>query len=638
MSFRASLWLLGLAISIFFSANIFAAEDKYPVSTIPDNLKNLSNAVVRNASVVFELKAINKATLKEEYAITILNKNALRAAYFIKPYDQFSKVKSINGAIYDAYGKLVKKFKQEDILDYTANDGGSVFIDDRVKVIDPEYLKYPFTVEYSYEIDYNGLLNYPGWQIFEDYNMSIEKSSFLVKHPDNMTVRIHEQNIDFEPSKTYVDGEVWISWEVENKEGIVEEIYSDALNKVSPGVLLAPSDFLIDGYKGNCESWENFGKWIYQLNQGRLDFPEPTKQKIRGLIKDADSDYEKASILYQYLQDNTRYVSVQVGIGSWQPMDAEEVDEFAYGDCKALTNYMHALLNVADIPAYYTLVRAGEFSSDIITDFPSNQFNHAILCTVIDNDTVWLECTSQRLPFGYIGSFTDDRNVILIDEQGGKMVKTKEYTFNENQKNCNAIIEIDGNGNLISSFTTEYKGMFYDEELQVFHSDDHDQEKLIREKLHLPNFNLEDFTLKENHELIPSIELEVKLTVDGYGKKFGKRMAINLNLLDKLETIPVKNDTRKSEIVVKRSFVENDTVIYTIPFGFEIEKTSSNRNVQSEFGEFESTVLVEGATIKYIRRLKVNKGVYPPDLYNQFSEFYNAVKQGDEDRVILMSQ
>ncbi|HEY9113966.1 MAG TPA: DUF3857 domain-containing protein, partial [Bacteroidales bacterium] len=634
MKYKACLLATGIfVLNLLALPNLFAADDKYPVNSIPENLRKSANAVIRNETLVFDLKSIEKATLKQEYAITIFNKNALYKSYFIRPYDQFSKIKSLSGALYDADGKLVKKFKQEDIRDFSANGGGSVFIDNRVKVIDPEYLKYPFTVEYSFEVDFNGLLNYPDWQIYEDYNISIEKSSFTVKQSQDMKVRIRELNIDFEASRTNADGEVWISWKIENKPAIVEEPFSDELEKISPAVLLAPSNFLIDGYEGNCESWENFGKWIYELNQGRSEFPETTKQKISELTKDANSDYEKASILYHYLQDNTRYVSVQVGIGSWQPMEAEDVDKYSYGDCKALTNYMQALLNEANIPSYYTLVRAGRNSTEIFSDFPSNQFNHAILCALIDNDTVWLECTSQRLPFGYIGSFTDDRDVVIINEEGGKLVKTKTYTCNENQKNCTASIQVDDEGNLMSSVFTEFKGVFYDENLQILLSDDHDKEKLIREKLHLPNFYLEKYTLDENHEMIPSININMDLVVDGYGKKFGNRMAINLNLLNKLEKIPSSKEIRNSEIVARRSFVENDTVIYTIPEGYEVEKASANRSVQSEFGEFESTISVEGSNIQYVRYLKINKGIYPPDHYEQFAEFYNAVKHGDEDRV-----
>ena len=52
---------------------------------------------------------------------------------------------------------------------------------------------------------------------------------------------------------------------------------------------------------------------------------------------------EKAKIVYKYMQEKTRYISVQVGIGGFKPMLAKDVDRLGYGDCKALSNYTKAL-------------------------------------------------------------------------------------------------------------------------------------------------------------------------------------------------------------------------------------------------------------------------------------------------------
>ena len=80
---------------------------------------------------------------------------------------------------------------------------------------------------------------------------------------------------------------------------------------------------------------------------------------------------EKAKIVYRYVQDNTRYISVQVGIGGIQPIAAIEVDELKYGDCKGLTNYTQALLDIAGVESFYTIVQAGKEIVDFDSDFAS---------------------------------------------------------------------------------------------------------------------------------------------------------------------------------------------------------------------------------------------------------------------------
>jgi hypothetical protein len=115
------------------------------------------------------------------------------------------------------------------------------------------------------------------------------------------------------------------------------------------------------------------------------------------------SDKDKVRFLYRYLQQNMRYVSVQLGIGGLKPFPAMFVDQKKYGDCKALTNYMGALLRAVNIPSCYAIVNAGTNAKPADPKFPDNVFNHVILCVPLKNDTTWLECTSNTQPFGQLG-------------------------------------------------------------------------------------------------------------------------------------------------------------------------------------------------------------------------------------------
>ena len=629
-----------LIFCLLLSNTSFAGHEKrYPVSAIPDSLKKSAVAVIRNERIVFDIKNIQKATMRVTYVVTILKKAGIQHSYFVEDYDRFKKVSILKGVVYDAAGDIAKKIKSDDIHDVSMTSGSSLFVDNRLKAIDPEYLKLPFTVEYVYEVNYNGLLNYPDWYVYKDYNVSVQHASFTLEKPADFEVRILNRNFDAKPEIKKEDDREILTWKVNGIKALKKEPFSEPLSEYSPSVQLAPADFLIDGYKGNCETWKNFGKWIYTLGEGKDELPEETKEKINSLISDAGSDYERAEILYKYLQDNTRYVNITIGIGGWQPIDASTVDKVAYGDCKALTNYMKSLLEVAGIESFYTLVKAGSNASKIISDFPSNQFNHAILCALIDSDSVWLECTSQRLPFGYIGSFTDDRDVLLVNAEGGTLVRTTKYSDQDNRKICTATIDLDNDGNAWAKVSTQYKGYYYDRNLDKLLSDEEDKKKLIREGLHLPDFMLENYSLEEEHEMIPSIFENLELAVNGCGTPFGNRMVIKLNLLNKVRKIPTETQyKRKSDIVFHRSFMQKDSITYKIPDGFQVEKVSPGRDIKSEFGELNTVVYNRDSLVSYVRTLTIRKGDYPPESYGRFVDFYKAVKKADNDRMILVAK
>lgn len=106
---------------------------------------------------------------------------------------------------------------------------------------------------------------------------------------------------------------------------------------------------------------------------------------------------EKLNRLYSYLQQNMRYVSIQLGIGGWKPMNVQQVHDFKYGDCKALSNYMKHVLNVAGIPSKYVIINAGVAENLDDTTLVRNSFNHAILAAFPDNDTVFWNVLLQKL-------------------------------------------------------------------------------------------------------------------------------------------------------------------------------------------------------------------------------------------------
>lgn len=631
------------AISTFFfililSSYLQAGELLYKVSDIPKELKENARAVIRMEENIFELTSTSKAVLKVTYAITVLKKSGIEDANFHEYYDKFRAINNIKGRVFDEYGELIKKIPSDEIDDFSAISGFSVFEDDRVKFIDPKIRTVPFTVEYTYEISYNGLLQYPYWVPQPDYNIAVEKSSYKAEVFNNLNFRYFEKNIHTPVSLTSNDKSKIYYWEASNIKAIEREPYSLPAKEVFPVVIMAPSEFEFGGFAGNSDSWTGLGDWFCLLKEGRDLLPAETVAFINGLTIGCKDEYSKIRLVYEYMQGKVRYVNIVTGIGGWQPMEATAVNRLSYGDCKALTNYMQSMLNAVGIRSFYCLVYAGDSEASLITSFPSSQFNHVMLCVPMEKDTLWLECTSQRSPCGYIGTFTDDRDVLLIDKSKSKIIHTKKYGLDDNLETSTTHVTIDETGKGIFKMKTLYKGLFYDEILDTYLSDDADRKKKISEKLKFPGFRVISSDYKEIKEIIPSIEEDLTIEFENYLTNLNSKYLLQLNCTYKITHSPPNVRNRKADVVIRHPFQDFDTITYELPVGLKVESLPEPVHIITKFGEYKAGAEMKEGILVYYRHFLIHKGVFPAASYPDFIDFFDRMTLADDMKCILVSK
>lgn len=652
--------LLTLLILIFSGglAQAYDGEIKYPVSQIPKELFKNANAVLRVDENQFTIISPGKATYKSTWAITILNKNGDHYATQYFGYDKLKTITSLKAALYNAFGEEVKRLKKNEISDQSAISSFSLYEDNRVKIVEFVHNEYPYTVEFEIEETYNGLLYYPGWFPFNSDDIAVQSSRYQVFVPKGMKLRYKEFNLSStqneqstEASETSYkenngvkiqegESQTIYTWQINNMPVIEYEPYSPKSREQVPCVYLAPSEFEMEGYKGNMDTWKNFGGWIKQLNENKDVLPPATVAQVKALTQDAPNDEEKIRRVYKYLQEKTRYVSIQLGIGGWQPFDATYVDQKSYGDCKALSNYTHSLLNAIGIKSYYTLVNAGPNPTPMIKDFPSTQFNHAILCVPQPKDTIWLECTSQTNPFGYLGDFTGDRDVLLITPEGGKVVHTPIYGKKDNLLIHKAEVKIDAEGNGKAQVNILYKALQEKRPGNASELSLEEQKKWLYQNIKIPSFEISQFKINRKKDRIPSTTIDLDLTVRKMAAKSGKRMFVVPNLMSQWTDIPVELENRKNEVVLNGSydFVDTDTIVYSYPESYILENKPQDYSFENQFGKYQMKVTVEGNKISYIRRVEMNRGRYPKEEYPALIEFFKNVVKADKQKIVLVQK
>jgi len=621
-------------ICFFFISSISKGNN---FKTIPEELKKGANAIIRYEEKEFVVNSEMNGVYNVRYAITILNQNGDKHANLRVFYDNYKKISSIKGNVYDHAGNLIRKIKPKDIGDQSITYSGSLFDDLRVKFINIYQNRYPYTVEYEYTITYDGFISFPQWNIYPDYNVAVEKSEYIVK--TNLDYNFHYKTNNYKDNKVKLFNYDLIEykWDTINLHAIKKEPYRSHFSEHSPTIYFAPDRFYYDGYSGNQSTWKEYGKWVHKLLEGRDQISNKTRCELFDLVKDVSDSIQITRLVYEYMQSRTRYVSIQLGIGGFQPFSAFEVDELGYGDCKALTNYTKALLKEVGIYSIYSEVYGGSYKRKFNKDFPgTNQGNHIILCVPFEKDTVWLECTDQNQPFGYLGSFTDDRYAILIKETGGELVKTKSYTKGDNLQSRLIKAKVDENGSIECHINTCYKAIQYDNISHQLLYGQEDQKKNILNDLKLNDFEIIDFNYTQQKNIIPAANEKLDLKVRNYGSLSGKRMFLPLNMINKQNYIPKKIKNRNSEVVLNYEYTDIDTIHYTIPENYTFEFVPDSSNISSKFGEYISKVTVNEKELLYIRELKRNKGWFPPEDYDELIKFLKDISKADNKKAILI--
>lgn len=618
---------------------LVSTAQSYNNLLIADSLIKDANVVCRNSELRIEIKEPGKAKIFRKHAYTILNEAGDRYAFFYTHYDKFNDITDIDGTLYDAMGKELKNVKKKDIEDLSGNDDISLMVDTRYKAHSFYYRTYPYTVEYQEEKVLNGIFDLPDWYPQASNIMSVQYSKLVVVTPKNLDIRYKQFNYAGNPMVTESKDEKIYTWEVKNLPAKVTESYQPSWREILPIVMLAPTSFEIQGYKGEMSSWENFGTFINNLLKGRDAIPDAVKQKVHELTDHVSDKREKVRVLYNFLQQNTRYISVQLGIGGWQPYDANYVITKRYGDCKALSNYMVALLKEAGIGANYVLIKAGDDEEDILTDFPSNQFNHATVCVPMAKDTLWLECTSQTVAAGYQGDFTGNRHALLIDDKGGHIVITTVYKAEDNGQIRYISSDIDETGKLTAKIKTHYTCLQQDD----LHSKINylTKDKLLeslKKDIDLPDYDVTTFNYEEKKAEKPAIDESLEIVANNYASMSGKRMFVMPNILSRNIVKLKAEDQRKYDIEYAFSFTDTDTISIKIPSGYNIESMPKDVVMNNKFGSYEIHFKVDGDSIGCTRLYKRSEGRFPPADYTELVKFYESMYKADRSRIVFIKK
>jgi len=619
-----------LLFVLFFALAIICKSQNYAVQSIPDSLKEGAVAVVRQSVKTVTQKDDRNGTYKHILAVTILNEKGKENAAFYTHEDDFETLKSFSGEVFDANGKSVKKFKKSDLKYIQFSQSYELAINSKIVYMDYFNPVYPFTVRYEYEVKMqNGILMYPIFYPITNYDVAVENAEYILQVPDIKNVRYKKLQTSAEPKIT----ENTMTWQIKNLKAIDEERFAPD-DEEFPVIFLSPQNFCVETACGSMQNWETYGQWVQNLRSNRNILPEKTKETVNELLKNMTDKHEKIRILYEFMQKNTHYVSIQLGVGGWQPMKAEEVARTGFGDCKALSNYMCALLEAAQIPSLYTVISTNR--KRFFPDFPSfGQANHVIVSVPLETDTIYLECTSQFAPFGYISKLAG-HDALAVGQEKSFLFTIPKYFPKENATENRAEITLNSDGLAKIKVHTTLKNQDFESLYYTLKTAD---EKVQKEKIggilqaHKPQIS--NLQKEEKLNSIPQLVLRFDASCEDYASLSGARMLVKINPFRVSLRNLLTGNKRHFDIDMQNSHYQCDTVRIAVPDGFILENLPKPTEIDTKYGYLKTQISENENIITYIQTFELKTGRFPAADFDEMKKAYTRLETLQSGEVVF---
>lgn len=546
------------------------------------------------------------------------------------PYNQDNPVTNLSAWLEDENGHLIRTLKSKEIT--VANAVSSVFYSDEFfKAFTLKHNEYPYRVCFTYKKTFKNFISINNWNPVLDISVPTREAVLVLKHPADYQVKIMQRNVSGCDS-SFQDQVVTKIWKSSYDGHFAKEKYSPDPMQTLPNIQIVPVHFRY-GLSGSFESWNSFGDWQSRLIKGSDEISEAEKTMFRELVAHESSKRDQVRKLYHYLQDHTRYIDVFIDIGGLKPYPASYVSENHFGDCKALTIYMKALLKAIGIESFYVLVNAGIQPAQIITGFPSQQFNHVILAVPDEKDTIWLENTSSYNPFGYLGSFTQNRPGLWVNGTESRLVHIPALNDHEVRDFGFMRFTLDDEGNALTEFEMKMGGYAFEYFREIIAHANYDmQNNCVHDFFPFPSFELESWKFFQADRDSPHLVLNGRLKIDHFSKSLGKESYFSIYQLQFPSfEVPAK---RRLPVQIPFPVHKTDTIVYRLPGDGTIISELKSKEFSCSFGTYSIQYITDGHQLKIYRDFRLYPAMIPVDEYESFYEFMSKIGNEEKNKIV----
>jgi transglutaminase-like putative cysteine protease len=205
---------------------------------------------------------------------------------------------------------------------------------------------------------------------------------FRLLWPSSRKLFLRPRQTDLQPAVNRTGGETEYAWERRDVPAVEAEDSAPSWFEPTPNVQL--SEF---------ETWGDVARWAAPLYEAKALSPA-LKSQIAAWQK-LPTPEARLLAARRFVQDEVRYLGIEMGSYSHQPTQPSKVFERRFGDCKDKALLLATILNALGIEARPALVNTD--ARRTLDDWQPSPyaFDHCIVEAVLDGKTYWIDATAS---------------------------------------------------------------------------------------------------------------------------------------------------------------------------------------------------------------------------------------------------
>lgn len=650
--------LLISAVVLLCSPCLFAGSDApqwmHAVASAPlPAFDDRTDAVLLYSETNVTVVSPDKVKTVVRQAVKILKPTGREHGTVFAYLNANRKINSMHGWCIPAQGKDYEVKDKEAVEVSAPNIPGAELISDvkfrmlKIPAPDPGNV-----VGFEYEVEERPLVLQDIWD-FQQID-PVREAHYSLQLPSGWEYKASWLN--YQESKPVQSGPGRWTWAVSDIKGMHKEEDMPPLRGLVGQMIVyfyPPGGTSLNAFT----NWQQMGNWYRTLTSDRLSASPAIKQQVATLIASKPSQLGRMEAIAQFVQQDIRYVAIELGIGGWQPHPAADVYAHRYGDCKDKATLTSAMLHEIGVDSYYVAINTARGSVTADTPAYHGGFDHVILAIKLPPDTplsslvatadhpklgkvLFFDPTNELTPFGHIGGYLQANYGLLVTPDGGELIQlpTEPAVMNSIQRVAH--LSLDSEGNLQGQVEEVRLGdrAWTERRRQQTIGKDIDRIKPFESLLadSLSNFRITKATLVNLHQTDQPLGINYSFQAGNYAKHAADLLLVRPRVFGRkssavLETkyarvFPVEFDGPARDV---------DEFDITIPAGYVVDELPPPVDADFDFASYHSRTVVKGNVIDYNRTFEVKQLSVPVSKAEELKKFFRMIASDERNNAVL---